>query len=115
MVASKKKEVTSLASQAKELDQELTDLLMTIPNTPLSDVPAGQDELENIEIFKWGTPPQIKNAKEHFEIAGVKPGMDFETASKLSGSRFVLLRGSIARVHRALSQFMLIYILMSMV
>ena len=107
LVASKKKEVTSLASQAKELDQELTDLLMTIPNTPLSDVPAGQDELENIEIFKWGTPPQIKNAKEHFEIAGVKPGMDFETASKLSGSRFVLLRGSIARVHRALSQFML--------
>ena len=107
MVASKKKEVTSLASQAKELDQELTDLLMTIPNIPLSDVPAGQDELENIEIFKWGTPPQIKNAKEHFEIAGVKPGMDFETASKLSGSRFVLLRGSIARVHRALSQFML--------
>ncbi len=107
LVASKKKEVTSLASQAKELDQELTDLLMTIPNIPLSDVPAGQDELENIEIFKWGTPPQIKNAKEHFEIAGVKPGMDFETASKLSGSRFVLLRGSIARVHRALSQFML--------
>ena len=107
LVASKKKEVTSLASHAKELDQELTDLLMTIPNIPLSDVPAGQDELENIEIFKWGTPPQIKNAKEHFEIAGVKPGMDFETASKLSGSRFVLLRGSIARVHRALSQFML--------
>ena len=96
LVASKKKEVTSLASQAKELDQELTDLLMTIPNIPLSDVPAGKDELENIEIFKWGTPPQIKNAKEHFEIAGVKPGMDFETASKLSGSRFVLLRGSIA-------------------
>ena len=46
---------------------------MTIPNIPLSDVPAGQDELENIEIFKWGIPPQIKNAKEHFEIAGVKP------------------------------------------
>ena len=107
LVASKKKEVTALASQAKELDQELTDLLMTIPNIPLTDVPAGQDELENIEIFKWGTPTQIKNAKEHFEIAGVKPGMDFATASKLSGSRFVLLRGSIARVHRALSQFML--------
>jgi seryl-tRNA synthetase len=63
--------------------------------------------LGNIEIFKWGTPPEIKNAKEHFEIKGAKPGMDFETASKLSGSRFVLLRGSIARVHRALSQFML--------
>ena len=107
LVSSKKKEVASKSAKAKELDQELTNLLMTIPNLPLSDVPAGEDELGNIEIFKWGTPPEIKNAKEHFEIKGAKPGMDFETASKLSGSRFVLLRGSIARVHRALSQFML--------
>ena len=107
MVSSKKKEVASKSARAKELDQELTNLLMTIPNLPLSDVPVGKDELENVEIFKWGTPPEIENAKEHFEIAGAKPGMDFETASKLSGSRFVLLRGSIARVHRALSQFML--------
>ena len=107
LVSSKKKEVASKSAKAKELDQELTNLLMTIPNLPLSDVPVGEDELGNIEIFKWGTPPEIKNAKEHFEIKGAKPGMDFETASKLSGSRFVLLRGSIARVHRALSQFML--------
>ena len=107
LVSSKKKEVASKSARAKELDQELTNLLMTLPNLPLNDVPVGKDELENVEIFKWGTPPEIKNAKEHFEIAGAKPGMDFETASKLSGSRFVLLRGSIARVHRALSQFML--------
>ena len=107
LVSSKKKEVASKSAKAKELDHDLTNLLMTIPNLPLSDVPVGEDELGNIEIFKWGTPPEIKNAKEHFEIKGAKPGMDFETASKLSGSRFVLLRGSIARVHRALSQFML--------
>jgi seryl-tRNA synthetase len=107
LVSSKKKEVASKNAKAKELDHDLTNLLMTIPNLPLSDVPVGEDELGNIEIFKWGTPPEIKNAKEHFEIKGAKPGMDFETASKLSGSRFVLLRGSIARVHRALSQFML--------
>ena len=107
LVSSKKKEVASKSARAKELDQELGNLLMTIPNLPFSDVPVGEDELGNIEIFKWGTLPEIKNAKEHFEITGAKPGMDFETASKLSGSRFVLLRGSIARVHRALSQFML--------
>ena len=107
LVSSKKKEVASKSARAKELDQELSNLLMTIPNLPFSDVPVGEDELGNIEIFKWGTLPEIKNAKEHFEITGAKPGMDFETASKLSGSRFVLLRGSIARVHRALSQFML--------
>ena len=107
LVSSKKKEVASKSTRAKELDQELSNLLMTIPNLPFSDVPVGEDELGNIEIFKWGTLPEIKNAKEHFEITGAKPGMDFETASKLSGSRFVLLRGSIARVHRALSQFML--------
>ena len=107
LVSSKKKEVASKNAKAKELDHDLTNLLMTIPNLPLSDVPVGEDELGNVEILKWGTPPEIKNAKEHFEIKGAKPGMDFETASKLSGSRFVLLRGSIARVHRALSQFML--------
>ncbi|MFL2741943.1 MAG: serine--tRNA ligase [Paracoccaceae bacterium] len=107
LVSSKKKEVASKSARAKELDRELGNLLMTIPNLPFSDVPVGEDELGNIEIFKWGTLPEIKNAKEHFEITGAKPGMDFETASKLSGSRFVLLRGSIARVHRALSQFML--------
>ncbi len=107
LVSSKKKEVASKSARAKELDQELTNLLMTIPNLPLSDVPVGKDEFENVEIFKWGTLPEIKNAKEHFDIAGAQPGIDFETASKLSGSRFVLLRGAIARVHRALSQFML--------
>ena len=58
-----KKEVASKSARAKELDQELTNLLMTIPNLPLSDVPVGKDELENVEIFKWGTPPAIKMLK----------------------------------------------------
>ena len=60
-----------------------------------------------MEIFSWGKPREIDNPKEHFEIAAAIPGMDFETAAKLSGSRFVVLRGTIARLHRALAQFML--------
>lgn len=81
---------------------------MTIPNLPLDQVPDGRDEDDNVEIHRWGTPRAFDFApKEHFDIAGVKPGMDFETAAKLSGSRFVVLKGAVIRVHRALAQFML--------
>src|SRR5690606_40470005 len=86
----------------------LRDLLLTIPNLPLAEVPEGADETGNVEIRRWGTPRSFDfNPVEHFEIAGVKPGMDFEPAAKLSGARFVLLRGAVARIHRALAQFML--------
>ena len=103
-----KKGVQLLANEAKELDQKLRDLLMGIPNLPHDDVPEGADENDNVEIRRWGTPRAFDfKPMEHFEIAGVKPGMDFETAAKLSGSRFVLLRGGVARIHRALAQFML--------
>lgn len=93
---------------AAEYDARLRDLLMTIPNLPLDQVPDGRDEDDNVEIHRWGTPRAFDFApKEHFDIAGVKPGMDFETAAKLSGSRFVVLKGAVIRVHRALAQFML--------
>ena len=80
---------------------------MSLPNILNQEVPDGNDENENVEIFSWGEPRTIKNPKEHYEIPAAIPGMDFETAAKLSGSRFVVLRGSVARLHRALAQFML--------
>ncbi len=108
LVAEKKAEVARLNEEAATEDARLRDLLLTIPNLPLDDVPVGKDEHDNVERHRWGTPRSFDfKPVEHFEIAGVKPGMDFETAAKLSGSRFVLLRGGIARIHRALAQFML--------
>jgi len=94
-------------ARAKSLDEELTLALMSLPNILNQEVPDGNDENENVEIFSWGEPRTIKNPKEHYEIPAAIPGMDFETAAKLSGSRFVVLRGSVARLHRALAQFML--------
>lgn len=107
LVSEKKAEVAEMNARAKELDSELTDALMRIPNLPHADIPDGADEEDNVEIHRWGTPKTINDAQEHFDIAGVMPGMDFETAAKLSGSRFVLLRGAVARIHRALAQFMI--------
>jgi seryl-tRNA synthetase len=108
LVADKKAEIAAMEEDAKARDAALRDLLMGIPNLPHADVPDGADEADNVEIHRWGTPPTLDfDAKEHFEIKGVLPGMDFATAAKLSGSRFVVLRGAVARIHRALAQFML--------
>lgn len=108
LVAEKKAEIARLTAEAGEEDARLRDLLMTIPNLPLDQVPDGRDEDDNVEIRRWGAPRNFDfTPREHFDIAGVKPGMDFETASKLSGSRFVVLKGAVIRVHRALAQFML--------
>ena len=108
LVAEKKAETAAMQTEAKELDKQLTELLMTLPNTPKDDVPQGTDEDDNVEIRRWGTPRVFDfQPVEHYELTGVKPGMDFETAAKLSGSRFVVLSGAVARIHRALAQFML--------
>lgn len=108
LVAEKKAEIARLTDEAAIEDARLRGLLMTIPNSPLAEVPQGEDESGNVEIRRWGTPREFSfKPKEHFDIAGVKPGMDFETAAKLSGSRFVVLKGAVIRVHRALAQFML--------
>jgi len=103
------KEATERCSvEAAEADTRLRDLLAGIPNLPLAEVPDGRDETQNVELHRWGTPRTYPFApKEHFDIAGVKPGMDFATAARLSGARFVVLRGAVLRVHRALGQFML--------
>ena len=107
LVADKKTEVANMNDKAKALDQELNLTLMSLPNILNQDIPDGENEDQNLEIFSWGKPKKIGNAKEHFEIPAAIHGMDFETAAKLSGSRFVVLRGAIARLHRALAQFML--------
>ena len=108
LVAEKKDEIARLEEDAKAKDEELRSLLSALPNLPAADIPDGTDEDDNVEIGRWGTPRSFDfTPKEHYELASVAPNMDFETAAKLSGSRFVLLGGAIARIHRALAQFML--------
>ena len=87
-----------LEQEASEENRKLQDLLLTIPNLPSPDVPVGSSEDDNVEINRWGEPTKFDfTPVEHFEIPSVKPGMDFTTAAKLSGSRFVVLSGSIAK------------------
>ncbi|WP_395539833.1 serine--tRNA ligase [Neotabrizicola sp. sgz301269] len=108
LVAEKKTQIGLLTAEADAEDARLRDLLMRIPNLPLSEVPEGADEDDNVEIRRWGAPRDFDfTPVEHFDIAGVKPGMDFAMAAKLSGARFVVLKGAVIRVHRALAQFML--------
>jgi len=108
LVSAKKEEIAQAEAEAAAQDERLTTLLMELPNTLLEDVPDGADEDDNVELRRHGEPPAFDFApKEHFEIAGVADQMDFETAAKLSGARFVMMTGAVARLHRALAQFML--------
>ena len=108
LVGEKKAEIALLNDAASVEDARLRDMLMRIPNLPMAEVPVGADETGNVEVRRWGTPRLMDFApREHFEIAGVKPGMDFATAAKLSGARFVVLKGAVARLQRALAQMML--------
>ncbi|MBM3606521.1 MAG: serine--tRNA ligase [Alphaproteobacteria bacterium] len=108
LVAEKKADVARMQAEAGDLDTQLRDLLLGLPNLPLDQVPDGADEEDNVELRRWGNPRKFDiTPVEHFEIAGVKPGMDFEMGAKLSGSRFVVLKGAVARIHRALAQFMI--------
>ncbi|MBR9822941.1 MAG: serine--tRNA ligase [Rhodobacteraceae bacterium] len=107
LVAEKKQAVAAMQAEAKELDAKLSEVLMGIPNLPAEDTPDGADEADNVEVKRWGAIPDFAfDPKEHYQLAGVQGGMDFETAAKLSGSRFVVLSGAVARIHRALAQFM---------
>ena len=108
LVSEKKIEMASLSEEAKAKDEALADMLMSIPNLPFDDTPDGADENDNVEVRRWGTPREFNfTPKEHFELAATAEGLDFETAGKISGSRFVIMSGAIARMHRALAQFML--------
>lgn len=108
-------EVASLGDQLKagehelaELQDQLDKLLMSAPNLLDASVPDGKDEEDNIEIRRWGEPKTFSfEPKDHVDLGASDGLMDFETAAKLTGSRFVVLRGAMARLHRALIQFML--------
>lgn len=87
---------------------ELEALALGIPNLPADDVPAGKDEHDNVEVARWGTPKAYDfPVKDHVELGAPHGWLDGETAAKLSGARFTVLRGPVARLHRALAQFML--------
>lgn len=91
-----------------QLQEKLTAFLRKIPNISRAEVPAGKSEHDNVEVRKWGTPKTFDfTVKDHVDIGEALGGIDFETAAKLSGARFSVLRGGVARLHRALAQFML--------
>lgn len=106
-VAALKDAMPALEARAEELAGQLKAALEIIPNLPGADVPDGAGEEDNVEVSRWGTPREFDFApKEHADIAPAL-GMDFETGARLSGARFTFLRGQMARLHRALGQFML--------
>jgi len=93
---------------AKEIQLQLEELLLAIPNTPDEAVPVGATEDDNVEVMRWGTPRTFEFAvKDHVDLGEAMGGLDFSTAAKLTGSRFAVMHGGIARLHRALIQFML--------
>ena len=106
-VAPLKDSVPQLEQAERETIQELQAALASIPNTPAPDVPVGRDEHDNVERHRVGTPRETAGARQHFEIGDALGLMDFEAAAKLSGARFVVLRGGLARLERALGQLML--------
>lgn len=100
-------ELKASADRLTQLQAELDAFLLQIPNLPADSVPVGASEEDNVELRRWGTPRQFDfDIKDHTEI-GAALGLDFESAAVLSGSRFAVLRGQMARLHRALAQFML--------
>jgi len=107
-------EVNALADDLKNsadrldvLQSELSSLLMNLPNLPHASVPVGSDESGNVELRRWGTPRAFDfEVRDHVDL-GQPLGLDFDTGAKLSGSRFSFLKGPVARLHRALAQFML--------
>ncbi len=108
-------EVTSASDELKANEQALAALLdeisaivSVLPNLPHESVPVGKDESGNVEVLRWGTPRQFEfEARDHVDIGARLGGLDFEMAVKLSGARFSVMRGGVARLHRALAQFMI--------
>jgi seryl-tRNA synthetase len=100
-------ELKAGAERLEGIQAELTDMLMGVPNVPDASVPTGADETGNVEVRRWGTPRTFDfDVKDHVDL-GAPLGLDFETGAKLSGSRFTFMKGPVARLHRALAQFML--------
>lgn len=99
--------LVDLEARLADIRNDLEELMMSVPNLPTESVPVGKDERDNPEVRRWGTPRTFDfEVKDHVDI-GTPLGLDFETAAKESGSRFCFMRGQVARLHRALAQFML--------
>lgn len=95
-------------AELKDIQAELDAFMQNIPNVPDEAVPAGKDENDNLEVSRWGEPRQFDfEVKDHVDVGAGLGGLDFEQAAKLTGSRFAVMSGPIARLHRALAQFML--------
>jgi len=106
-VGALKAELEQSAARLDQIQPEIQALLLAVPNLPHASVPVGSDEAGNVEVRRWGTPPSFDFApKDHVDV-GTPLGLDFDMGVKLSGSRFTVMKGPIARLHRALSQFML--------
>ena len=107
-VAALKSAITDGEEEERQLTAQLNDQLAAIPNIPLDEVPDGTDEHGNIEVRRWGTPPGHNfEPRQHFDVGETLKMMDFETAAKMSGARFVVTKGPLAKLERALAQYML--------
>tara|TARA_R110001599_G_scaffold353866_1_gene600909 strand:- start:31742 stop:33040 length:1299 start_codon:yes stop_codon:yes gene_type:complete len=105
MIAS---QIDTLTEQATQVQNALEELLLSVPNIPASEVPAGASEDDNVEVARWGTPRQFEfTVKDHVELGEALGQLDADTGSKITGSRFTVMYGELARMHRALIQFML--------
>jgi len=102
-----KQQIPAAEAEKEKKLAAIDEILSGLPNLPDMDVPEGADETANEEIRRWGEPARLNNAVEHFDLGEKLGQMDFETAVKMSGSRFVLLKGQLARLERALANFML--------
>ena len=106
-VATLKDTLPALEGEEREMTRRLGDMLALIPNLPAADVPEGSDETDNVEVSRWGTPRSFDFAPQEHADIGPALGLDFETGALLSGARFTFLRGAMARLQRALGQFMI--------
>ena len=98
----------SAEGRLSEIQEELSAILMGVPNIPDPSVPDGKDEEDNVEVRRWGTPREFDfEPQDHVDVGQRLGGLDFDTAAKLTGSRFAVMTGQVARLHRALIQFML--------
>jgi len=103
-----KQQLSAAEAQLNSVQLRMDELLSGIPNIPAADVPEGADEDDNVEIRTWGEPKAFDfEVKDHVDLGAGVGGLDFDTAAKLTGSRFAIMQGDLARLHRALAQFML--------